>query len=402
MQNKKTVSTAPAPSDAILVGVCLEGEDIEETKAHLEELSELARTRGIVPKEMVIQRRKKFSAGTKIGKGKVEEIRLVVEQQGISSVLFDDELTPGQIKNLEKHLGCKVWDRTLLILEIFAIHARTVQAKTQVELAQYQYLLPRLTRMWSHLSRQGGGGKGAGMQGTGEKELETDRRIVQRKIHMLKQKLSAITRQAAVRRGQRSRYANVALVGYTNAGKSTLMERLAKVKVLVEDKLFATLTTTVRKVVIDEVPFLLADTVGFIRKLPHTLVACFKSTLAEVCEADVLLHVVDYSHPEFANHIDVVKKTLQEIEADKIPMILVLNKVDGLSEEEKARFASLHEAEKHYSEVYAMPVVCISAKEGEGLETLRAAIYTKVAAVHQQLYPQNKALTLGPVVQWTE
>lgn len=400
VRKQKLHNTTPSPDRVILVGIVLEqAGSVEETEAHIEELSELARTRGLDPIAKVIQRRKKFCASTKIGKGKVEEIAAMVQSQNVKSVLFDDELTPAQVKNLEKELRCHVWDRTLLILEIFAMHARTVQAKTQVELAQYQYLLPRLTRMWTHLSRQGGG-KGAGMQGTGEKELETDRRIVQRKIHLLKEKLAAITRQASVRRTQRKKHVNVALVGYTNAGKSTLMQRLAKVNVLVEDKLFATLTTTVRKVVLDNVPFLLSDTVGFIRKLPHTLIECFKSTLAEVCEANILLHVVDYSHPQFHNHIAVVKETLQEIGADTIPVVLVLNKVDCLK---KLRsFASLEEIEKHYSTHYDMPVVCISATTGRGVERLREVTYRKIAVAHQQLYPQNKGVSLSPVVQWTE
>lgn len=398
MRTSNTYSTAAPPHMAILVGICLEGMTMEETEAHLQELEELCRTRGIVPMARVIQRRKKFQASTKIGKGKVEDIALMVETQAVDSILFDDQLTPGQVKNLEKRLGCQVWDRTLLILEIFAMHARTVQAKTQVTLAQYQYLLPRLTRMWSHLSRQGGG-RGAGMQGTGEKELETDRRIVQQKIHLLEQKLSAINRQAAVRRSQRSRYPNVALVGYTNAGKSTLMQRLAKAEVLVEDKLFATLTTKVRKVVIRQIPFLLADTVGFIRKLPHTLVECFKSTLAEVCEADILLHVVDYSHPQFERHIAVVRKTLEEIKASNIPMVLLFNKIDCCSAEVRSSLESLVEG---YRDRYGIPVIFLSAKSGQGLPKLRDLLYRKVAPLYQQIYPQNKALTTGPVVQWTE
>lgn len=392
MSSNKLFDTAPAPHRAILVGVCLEGsQSMAETEAHLKELNELARTRGIKVEGEFIQRRKRFDGRTKIGKGKVEEIAMQVKSREIDSVLFDDELTPGQVRNLEKALKCKVWDRTLLILEIFAMHARTTQARAQVELAQYQYMLPRLKRMWTHLSRQGGGGKGAGMQGTGEKELETDKRIVQRKIHLLKEKLKVIDRQGEVRRGQRDHYVKVALVGYTNAGKSTLMQCLSKEEVLAEDKLFATLTTTVRKVVIQKIPFLLADTVGFIRKLPHTLIECFKSTLAEVREAHYLLHVVDVSHPQHDNHIKVVIDTLEEIGTQKIPMILVLNKIDLLDED-----VSLKEIEEKYHEKYNFPVVAVSAKSNQRLEQLRSVIHQEVAAMHQQLYPQNKIADMAP------
>lgn len=383
----------------ILVGIALEGGDIEETKAHIEELRELARTLEMEVKEVVIQRRKRFSARTKIGKGKVEEVAEMVKEYEVGCVIFDDELSAGQVRNLEKVLGCKVWDRTLLILEIFAMRACTVQAKTQVALARYQYLLPRLTRMWSHLSRQGGG-RGAGMQGTGEKELETDRRVVQRKIHLLKEKLIAIGRQTSVRRAKRGDYVNVALVGYTNVGKSTLMRRIAKVEVGVEDKLFATLSTTVRKVVFEKVPFLLSDTVGFIRKLPHRLVECFKSTLVEVCEADLLLHVVDCAHTEFATHIEVVKETLKEIGAEKAEVILLFNKVDLLLK--RSTFTSLKEIEVYYSALYGGEVIAVSATEGIGLDRLRSVLSEKVAIRHQQLYPQNKALLSSPVVQWKE
>ena len=399
MKKKQPFSTARSPHRTILVGLSLQERPLEETHAHLQELEELCRTRMIIPLHKVIQRRQKFDRKTNIGKGKVEEIAQMVAAENIDSVLFDDQLSPSQVKNLEKKLGVKVWDRTLLILEIFAMHARTVAAKTQVELAQYQYLFPRLTRMWSHLSRQSGG-RGAGMQGTGEKELETDRRIVQRKIHLLKQKLEVIARQAMVRRSKRSSYPKVALVGYTNAGKSTLMQKLAKANVLVENKLFATLTTTVRKVVIDQMPFLLADTVGFIRKLPHTLVACFKSTLAEVCEADLLLHVVDLTHPHHHKHIEVVTNTLKEIGAHGIPTLLILNKVDAL--QEKKIMPTFEALVKGYQAQYKIPVVAISAKEEIGMEQLRKLLYTKVAVLYQHLYPQNSALANGPVVQWTE
>ena len=393
MKPKKTFSTiAPAPR-TVLVGVCLEKEKIEETQAHLKELGELARTRGIVPAAQVMQRRKAFCASTKIGKGKVEEVALLVKEHGASSVLFDDQLTPGQVKNLEKLLKCKVWDRTLLILEIFALHARTVQAKTQVALAQYQYLLPRLTRMWSHLSRQGGGG-GSGMQGTGEKELETDKRIVQDKIHLLKQKLAVIARQAKVRRQRRGEHPNVALVGYTNAGKSSLMQRLSKNEVYVKDELFATLTTTVRKVTLQKTPFLLADTVGFIRKLPHTLVECFKSTLAEVCEADLLLHVVDYANPQWESHVEVVQETLEKIGAEKVPMVLVLNKIDALPEGAKINQKVI----KAYQTRYDMPVVAISVTTDLGLDELRETLYKKVAFIRKTALPTQH----DPVVQWTE
>ncbi len=395
------IDTTPPVPKAILVGITLTREDPLQTQAHLEELAELARTRGIEPAAVVTQRREKFSTRTKIGKGKVEELAAMVQAEKIDSVLFDDELTPSQLRNLEKELNCKVWDRTLLILEIFALHARTVQARTQVELAQYQYLLPRLTRMWTHLSRQGGG-RGAGMQGTGEKELETDKRLVKEKIQVLKRKLDTIKRQTAVQRSQRKRYPNVALVGYTNAGKSTLMRTLSKADVLVENKLFATLTTTVRKVVIQQIPFLLSDTVGFIRKLPHTLVECFKTTLAEACAADLLLHVVDFSHPQFHEQIQIVHETLREIGAEKIPLFLIFNKIDILSKEKINAMGSLKEIESMYSKQYGVPVIAVSAQEKQGIAHLQERLYRHTAVIHQQLYPQNKALTSGPVVQWTE
>ena len=390
---KKLVNTRPQPLTTILVGLTLPGISKQQTQRHLDELAQLAITRGIKPIARFSQELAHPHAKTWIGSGKVQEIATFVEVHKADSVLFDDELSPGKVKNLHKLLGCKVWDRTLLILEIFSMSAQTAQAKTQVKLAQYQYLLPRLTRMWSHLSRQKGSG-GAGMQGTGEKELETDRRMVQEKIHRLKQALVAIEKQSMTQRKQRSSSVNVALVGYTNAGKSTLMQSLTKQDTVIEDKLFATLNTTVRKVVVDEIPFLLSDTVGFIRKLPHTLIASFKSTLAETCSADLLLHVVDFSHVNFEEHINVVKSTLKELGADTIPTILVFNKVDKacgediLSDRWSYDSGGYHALQSKYTEKYKSPVVMVAAKEKKCMEGLYRVLYRYVSQRYYEIYPQ--------------
>lgn len=391
---KKLFNTTPGLPTTVLVGLTLPGSSKVQTQEHLDELSALAITRGIKPVATFVQQLDQPDAKTWIGSGKVREIATFLQFNKVDSVLFDDELSPGKVKNLSKLLSCKVWDRTLLILEIFAMRAKTAQAKTQVELAQYQYLLPRLTKMWTHLSRQKGG---AGMQGTGEKELETDRRIIQKKVLLLTKKLHTIERQHVTQGKQRQNRVNVALVGYTNAGKSTLMQLLSKTDTLIEDKLFATLSTTVRKVVLKDVPFLLSDTVGFIRKLPHTLIECFKSTLAEVCRADLVLHVVDFSHANFQEHIDVVQHTLEELGARTIPIILVFNKVDnasadilGLISKNIANKSRVYDVlQQKYSNQYKCPVTIISAQEKDNLEAMYTLLCQHVAKRYGQLYPQT-------------
>ena len=381
----KLVSTAPKTERVVLVGLCLKNDRINVVEEHLAELASLAATRGLEVVTSFIQKLDVPNSSTWIGRGKVEEIKDFVCNEEIDSVLFDDELSPGKLKNLSTLLDCRVWDRTMLILEIFAMRAQTVQAKTQVTLAQYRYLLPRLTNMWTHLSRQRGG---AGMQGTGEKELETDKRVVKDKIHLLRQKLRLIEKQSKTKRLQRKKCIKVALGGYTNTGKSTLMGILSKSDFFVEDKLFATLDTAVRRVVINDVTFLLADTVGFIRKLPHMLIEAFKSTLAEIAEADLLLHVVDMSNFSFESQIDVVKDTLCEIGAGDIDVVLILNKLDkvtperlGLKSKTKASVkAACTKLEKKYSARFGCPVIIMSAHEDNDLLRLRKVLYKEVAS----------------------
>ncbi|MDD3286700.1 MAG: GTPase HflX, partial [Bacteroidales bacterium] len=314
------------PDRAVMVGVATPMNPFEKTQEYLEELSFLIDTAGGVAVKSFIQRLPYNDPRTFVGSGKLEEIKEYINAEEIQFVVFDDELSPSQMRNIENQLNCQVLDRTGLILNIFAQRARTSHAKTQVELAQYQYLLPRLTRMWTHLDRQKGG---LNMRGTGETQLETDRRIILTKISLLKEKLKEIDKQKIVQRKSRESLIRVALVGYTNVGKSTLMNLLAKSEVFAENKLFATLDTTVRKVVIDNLPFLLTDTVGFIRKLPHGLIESFKSTLDEVREADVLVHVVDISHSGFEEQIEVVNQTLEEIKVNDKPIIMVFNKIDA-------------------------------------------------------------------------
>jgi len=393
---KKLFSTTPTLPTIVLVALSLPECSKAQIQDHLDELAALAITRGLKPIATFVQQLDRPNAKTWIGPGKVEEIATFLQCNKVDNVLFDDELSPSKVKNLSKLLQCKIWDRTLLILEIFAMRAKTAQAKTQVELAQYEYLLPRLTRMWTHLSRQKGG---AGMQGTGEKELETDKRVIQKKIHLLKGRLDAIEKQGITQRKQRKNRVNVALVGYTNAGKSTLMQLLSKADTLIENKLFATLSTTVRKVVLNEIPFLLSDTVGFIRKLPHTLIQCFKSTLAEACQADLLLHVVDFSHASFQEHIHVVQRTLEGLGADTIPVILIFNKIDRVAAD-RLVFANkkivnkprLYLAlQKKYSKQYQCPVVVISAKEKDNIEAMYTLLHQHVAKKYYQLYPQSQA-----------
>ncbi len=367
--------TMPPPTTAALVALTTPQQPTALTLEYLEELAFLAFTAGISTVATFTQRLEVPNVKTLVGKGKLMEIKACVQEQRVDQVIFDDELTPSQVRNIEATLQCPVLDRNLLIMNIFAMRAQTNQAKTQVALAQYQYLLPRLTRMWTHLSRQKGGG--AGMRGPGEKELETDRRIVQKKIALLSKKLEAIERQSATQRQRRGQLVRVALVGYTNVGKSTLMQVLSGAPVLAEDKLFATIGSTVRKVVLQGYPFLLTDTVGFIRKLPHTLIECFRSTLAEVREADVLLHVVDASHPAHEEHMRVVQQTLQEIGVTDVPTILVLNKADKLQEAEAPHY--LHHA--------GLPTVLVSATQRDNVAALHSVLVEHVALQHHKIYP---------------
>lgn len=380
---------------SILIGLVQANETFEKVEEYLDELAFLAETAGAQTKKRFIQKLSHPDSRTFIGKGKLEEIKKYVLQHAIDLAIFDDELSGSQILNIEKELGIKILDRSSLILDIFARRARTAQAKVQVELAQYQYLLPRLKGMWKHLERQGGG---IGTRGPGETEIETDRRIVKDKISLLRKKLVDIDKQAFTQRKDREEFIRVSLVGYTNVGKSTLMNLLSKSDVFAEDKLFATLDTTTRKVVFEATPFLLSDTVGFIRKLPHQLVESFKSTLDEVREADILLHVVDISHNEFEEQIGIVNKTLQEIKAFDKPIIFVFNKMDQyevntfdewLGEEERSELLlSLY---KKWEEISGGHSVFISAKEKTNLDALREKILKEVRACYQEKYPYKVA-----------
>ncbi len=372
---------------AVLVGVILRktGRDIIEE--NLEELAFLALTAGAKVIGKFIQRLDHPNGKTFIGAGKVQEIRDFVKEHEADMVIFDDELGPIQLKNLEKELDCKILDRTNLILDIFAKRAQTAQSKVQVELAQYEYLLPRLTRMWTHLSRQKGG---IGLRGPGETELETDRRIIRYKISLLKEKLEKINRQSTVQRKGRGQKVRVALVGYTNAGKSTIMNLLSKSNIFAEDRLFATLDTTVRNVVIDQITFLLSDTVGFIRKLPHHLVESFKSTLDEAREADLLLHVVDISHPDFEQQMQTVKETLHEINPEIKPVLMVFNKIDKLNDQAapggRQNFMppDLHDS---FIAKENLPYVFISAKNKENIDEFRKILLSMVREIYMKVYP---------------
>ena len=390
----KLIDTAPKQEQAVLVALALQGQPFEKTHEHVDELAFLASTLGVATIQRFVQRMDKPDPRTFVGKGKLEEIRAFVVSQTPNMVIFDDDLSPSQLRNLEKELECKIYDRSLLILDIFLQRAKTNQAKTQVELARYQYLLPRLTRMWTHLERQRGGTGTRG--GAGEKEIETDRRDIRSRIDLLREKLKDIDKQSVTRRKSRDGMVRVALVGYTNVGKSTLMQRLAKADVFAENKLFATVDSTVRKVVYDGVPFLLTDTVGFIRKLPTMLIESFKSTLDEVREADILLHVVDISHPSFEEQIEVVNVTLAEIKAADKPTILIFNKIDlynadpekhtdlqnGISAEEK-----IERLKQTYLQTNTENVVFISAEKKENLDELRGIMFGKVKEKHFALYP---------------
>ena len=394
------IITEAKSEEAVLVGLITRNQNEAQAKEYLDELDFLSRTAGVQPVERFIQRIDQPHAVTFVGKGKLEEIRQYVEEHEIGLVIFDDELTPKQLRNIEQVLKVKILDRTSLILDIFASRATTAYAKTQVELAQYRYMLPRLTRLWTHLERQRGG---VGMRGPGETQLETDRRIIQDRIAHLKAELKVIDRQMSMQRKNRGKLVRVALVGYTNVGKSTLMNVLAKSEVFAENKLFATLDTTVRKVIVHNLPFLLSDTVGFIRKLPTELIESFKSTLDEVREADLLLHVVDIAHPNFEEHIEVVTATLREITAGlDQPVFLVFNKIDAFTYEEKdaddlsertQRNLSRSELEATWmAKLGELGCVFISAKTGEGIEELKQLLYDRAKEIHVQRFPYNDFL----------
>ena len=384
----------------VVVGIITQNQSEEKLKEYLDELEFLTFTAGGEVVKRFFQKMERPNPKTFLGTGKMEEIHLYVKENAISTVIFDDELSPSQQKNITKILDCKVLDRTNLILDIFAQRAETSYARTQVELAQCIYLLPRLAGMWTHLERQKGG---IGMRGPGETEIETDRRIVRDRIALLKDKIKIIDKQMSVQRGNRGAMVRVALVGYTNVGKSTLMNVVSKSDVFVENKLFATLDTTVRKVVIKNLPFLLSDTVGFIRKLPTQLVDSFKSTLDEVREADLLLHVVDISHPDFEDHIESVNKTLLDIKSNNKPIIMVFNKIDAfkhltiddddLITEKTKRHYTLEEWKQTWmSDIGQENALFISATDKENLEELRARVYETVRQIHITRFPYNKFL----------
>ena len=397
---KEFIKTSQSSERTILVGLITP--DVSETQAeeYLDELAFLSETAGAEPVARFLQRLDTPNPATFVGKGKLDEITEYVSAHEVGLAIFDDELAPNQLRNIERQLGIRILDRTSLILDIFATRAQTAHAKTQVEMAQYQYMLPRLTRLWTHLERQRGGN--IGLRGPGETQLETDRRIILRKISQLKEQLKKIDKQKSVQRQNRGKMVRVALVGYTNVGKSTLMNVLAKSDIFAENKLFATLDTTVRKVVLGNLPFLLADTVGFIRKLPTQLVESFKSTLDEVRESDLILHVVDISHPEFEDQIAVVTETLREIDAlgDK-PQILVFNKIDAYQHIPKdpddltpatKLNRTREELEKSWMARMGNDCTFISARTGEGMDELRRLLYERVKEIHIQRYPNNDFL----------
>lgn len=387
MTKRKLHDTAPKQERAILVGVITPDETEEQELEYLDELAFLVETAGGKTEKYFTQKLQKPDVRTYVGKGKLEEIIEYVKVEEIDIVVFDDELSPSQLRNIEREVKVRILDRSNLILDIFASRAQTAQAKTQVELAQLQYLLPRLTRMWTHLERQKGG---IGMRGPGETQIETDRRIILNKIALLKEKLEIIDRQNETQRRNRGELIRVALVGYTNVGKSTIMNVLSKSDVFAENKLFATLDTTVRKVVIENLPFLLSDTVGFIRKLPHHLIECFKSTLAEVQEADILLHVVDISHHSFEDHINTVNETLKDLKSLDKPMVMVFNKVDAYKNSEHTM--SIQDFKNTWMAKANAPAIFISALKSDGISEFRQLIYDKVKAMHLQRYPNNHLL----------
>ena len=397
-QNKEKIERADREC-AVLVAVVRDGQDLRQTEEYLDELEFLAETAGIGSVRRFTQRLPQPSARIYVGPGKLEEIAAYCKEREIDAVIFDDELSPSQTRNIERAMPCRVLDRTRLILDIFMSRAQTAYAKTQVQLANYEYMLPRLAGMWTHLDRQRGGTGTRG--GAGEREIETDRRIVRNRIAKLKEDLRRIDRQMAVQRSNRGSMVRVALVGYTNVGKSTLMNLIAKSEVFAENKLFATLDTTVRKVVFDNLPFLLSDTVGFIRKLPTELIESFKSTLDEVREADLLVHVVDISHPQFEDQIAVVKQTLQEIGAGDKPVYLVFNKVDAYTYIKKEaddltpaarENLSLDDLKKSWMAQANTPCIFLSAKERIQIDEFRSDLYGMVREIHAGRYPFNNFL----------
>jgi GTPase len=392
------IETTPKIETAVLVGVINNEQDEKEVEEYLEELAFLSDTAGAVVKKRFVQKLDYSNPRTFVGEGKLAEIADFVKSNDIDFVVFDDELTASQLRNIEHELGCKILDRTNLILDIFAKRAHTAYAKTQVELAQYQYLLPRLTGMWKHLERQRGG---IGLRGPGETEIETDRRVIRDRISKLKVQLKKIDKQMATQRKNRGNMIRVSLVGYTNAGKSTIMNLLSKSNVFAENKLFATLDTTVRKVVIANLPFLLSDTVGFIRKLPHHLVESFKSTLDEVREADILLHIVDITSPVFEEQIKIVNQTLHDIGATNKPVYVIFNKMDAyrfITEEDEdifeinKGFRNIEDLQKSWISKTNTPCIFISALQKTNLELLKNELYQKVKEIHITRYPYDHFL----------
>jgi GTP-binding protein HflX len=393
------IETSKPAERAILVGILYPGQDEHEVEDFLEELAFLTETAGADPVNRFIQKLDVPNPRTFVGSGKIEEIALFVQENNIDIAIFDDELSPSQLRNIEKTLGCRILDRTNLILDIFAHRARTSHARTQVELAQYQYLLPRLTGLWTHLERQRGG---IGLRGPGETEIETDRRIIRDKISLLKIQLKKIDTQMATQRKNRGKMVRVALVGYTNVGKSTIMNLLSKSDVFAENKLFATLDTTVRKVVIGNLPFLLSDTVGFIRKLPHDLIESFKSTLDEVRESDLIVHIVDISHANFEEQFNVVNETLRELGSFDKPMIIIFNKIDAFSytlkdEDDltpllKENFSLTDLKKSWMASDKNHKTVFISAKTKENVDEARMILYDEVKKIHVKRYPFNDFL----------
>lgn len=396
---KEFIISEARTEPTVLVGLITPQQSETQVREYLDELAFLCETAGAQPIARFTQKLDQPNSVTFVGKGKLDEIRAYVQENEIGMVVFDDELSPKQLRNIEKELQTKILDRTGLILDIFARRAQTAHAKTQVELAQYQYMLLRLTGLWTHLERQRGG---VGMRGPGEKQLETDRRIVLDKIARLKEELRDIDKQKSVQRKNRGKMVRVALVGYTNVGKSTLMNVLSKSEVFAENKLFATLDTTVRKVIIDNLPFLLSDTVGFIRKLPTQLVESFKSTLDEVREADLLVHVVDMSHPAFEEQIEVVNQTLAEITAgEEKPMLLLFNKIDAFSFTPKdeddltprtKENISAEELQQTWMAKLGNDCLFVSAKKGTGMDALKALLYERAKAIHITRFPYNDFL----------
>lgn len=400
-KGKLTERLAEQQNDrVILVAIVRERQEVREVEEYLDELRFLAETAGLETVATFLQKLPYPDKRTFVGSGKLQEIKLYLEESEISAVIFDDELSPSQTRNLEKELGIKILDRTRLILDIFAQRATTAYAKTQVELAQLQYLLPRLTGMWTHLERQRGGTGTRG--GAGEREIETDRRIIRDRIARLKEQLVKVDRQMATQRSGRESLVRVALVGYTNVGKSTIMNMLSKSEVFAENKLFATLDTTVRKVVLENLPFLLSDTVGFIRKLPTQLVESFKSTLDEVREADLLLHVVDISHPNFEDQINVVNQTLRDIGAGDKPTFIIFNKIDAYTYVEKEADDLLPETRQNWTleqlqrswmaRNSGVPCIFISARNKTNIDQLRRDLYGMVREIHEGRYPFNNYL----------